>query len=104
MRRAASFIASLAVAITVFCGPAASAPPIVYAASGDGPLPSSFVPGATDGPSLADFLTLDVGTNVFSGSAVTGSASTFDTAPVILPADLSITAVTVTVTPTQGGV
>ena len=105
MRRPPFLVPSLAAVITTFIAASGLATPISYDESVDGPLPTHFDPSLTGGPSLADLLTLDVGTNVFAGSGTgPGSAATFDTAPVILPAGLSITSISVSVMATQGAV
>jgi hypothetical protein len=78
---------------------ASAATPIFYDETIDGPLPIHSLPGVPGGVTLSDFLFLDTGINVFTGTARWAwsgngpSDATFDTAPVILPSGLSITSI-----------
>jgi hypothetical protein len=99
MKRTAALLLALFVGLAM----TASAEPIDYDETVDGPLPIRAAPGPF-GPELADFLPLDRGANRFRGTAAWNNEglSTFDTAPFFfLPAGLSIHSITLTVSNIQ---
>jgi hypothetical protein len=85
-------------------GSAASALPIQYDESVDGPLPTSSEPSFSFGPQLSEFLPLDAGVNHIVGTATVGDIGVpqFDLAPIILPDGLSIASITLSVTNLRG--
>ena len=80
----------------------AAAVPVNYNEDTDGPLPIHPSGTVSGGPTPGDFLTLDVGINTFSGSAIWSNEvpgrTTFDTAPVTLPAGMEILSLNLSVT------
>jgi hypothetical protein len=78
----------------------AVAAPLTYNEAIDGPLPTDFREFIPGGPAPADFLSLDVGTNTITGIATFSNLSsvptTFDTAPIIVPFDTEIVALSLT--------
>ena len=84
---------------------ASAATPIFYDETIDGPLPIHSDPRVSGGVTLSDFLFLDTGINVFTGTARwdwNREETTADTAPVILPSGLSITSITFAAGNVQG--
>ena len=80
----------------------AAAVPVNYNEDTDGPLPIHPSGTVSGGPTPGDFLTLDLGINTFSGSAIWSNEvpgrTTFDTAPVTLPAGMEILSLNLSVT------